>query len=253
MSPKKKPKRSTATEDADETGTATEPATPSAEDSRNQQAGARRDATEHRLCPVCYEELMLHQAAFLQCAHAVCTECFAELRSRQRRFPCPVCRDLPSPSLRPARGITRARVIVCIEDHWHILLIRDFSQRWVLPGGHIEDADRVFVRSSQTGSVVWPSQVAARRELFEETGLYANVTDLHHIADVDGQAYFKWVITGWRGEWEQILRRFHCRRDTHESKDLWVGEWRWAANWSGLRDSTSYVIQLCASSCGWWC
>ena len=144
-------------------------------------------------------------------------------------------------------------MVVCIEEHRRILLIRDFSQRWVLPGGHIEDADRVFVRSSQTGSVVWPSQVAARRELFEETGLHANVTDLQHIADVDGQRYFKWVITGPWGEWEQILRRFHCRRDTHESKDLWVGEWRWAANWSGLRDNTSYVIQLCASSCGWWC
>ena len=57
-----------------------------ADETLNQQARALRVATEHRLCPICHEALMLHQAAFLQCAHAVCTNCFTVLRSRQRRF-----------------------------------------------------------------------------------------------------------------------------------------------------------------------
>ena len=76
------------------------PASPSAAVEATTQSGL----PEWRECPVCWEEQNEQTTVWLPCAHAVCTECWANLRSRQGLVKCPMCRKQtlgsPAPEFR---------------------------------------------------------------------------------------------------------------------------------------------------------
>ena len=172
-----------------------------------------------------------HQKVFLQCSHPLCSDCFAKMRDQHRIIICPVCRHSP---------VLRARVLVWLEAEQHILLVQDFTHRWLLPGGGIAEKDVTPV-------------VAAQRELWEETGLYAHTADMELIETTNAQAYFSWRLKNHplRSNWDTIQSHFENRFDMREIKGFWVGDWRFAAQWTELDDTTRVVIQTCAAKNHW--
>ena len=201
-------------------------------------------------CPICLEPLWQGHTAFLQCGHAMCETCFQILihreqaqHGRRRKFiACPHCRHLPA---------SRARVLVCLQEPWEhgwkVILIRNSKDEWVLPGGAIKDKDWAASMEDRNASLS-ALQIAAQRELHEETGLWAETADLEHIEDMEGQAYFSWrlmVHPDGQSRWHEISGCFL------QGCIWWLGSWHHAATYPGVTTESVHIIHKCAVKYGW--
>ena len=77
-----------------------------------EQRGARATIT----CPVCLDDVATESKNWtaFQCSHAVCTSCYASMRSRRMHLQCPLCRH-EEPGYVPARPARRGERHVMIE------------------------------------------------------------------------------------------------------------------------------------------
>ena len=81
-------------------------------------------------------------------------------------------------------------IVVCLNDKQQFLIIRrsDIDSRagqWTIPGGHIDDEDT----SIEEGAI---------RELYEETNLKCNVSDLKYLGEPKEKKHY-FLTTTWSG------------------------------------------------------
>jgi 8-oxo-dGTP pyrophosphatase MutT (NUDIX family) len=206
-------------------------------------------------CPICFRSWLQPPSAhgvsraFLACMHCVCEDCFANLlrtAADRKNVGCPLCRQSPSTlfatatagvattsgasSSRHQRTSSRhqramkVRVLVVNPATACILLVRDRYQHfheqhgsgwsWWLPGGSID-----FLESAE---------LAAKRQLEEETGIIADLEDLiplntDYELHADSTRYF--VYRDEALAWPAIQRCFAQRYDTREVNGVWWGSW----------------------------
>ena len=208
-------------------------------------------------CPICFQPLAgvsEHNCALI-CGHVYHTFCLEPLRQASppgQRIRCPVCRVQPEGSACAQLVCNRARVVVAFAEEpgrvGFVLLVRDWQNRWCLPGGRLEEID-------SDESPLEPLQATAARELQEETGLqlprdlYGNV-QLEFLAAEGRQAYYTYLASTF--DWPQLHACFQSRSDFREIRNIWVGPWGMAAEWDHLSPATRSMIVAAAARYDWW-
>ena len=230
-------------------------------------------ASEHEAptCVICLGNIGVledeRRANALACGHTFHEDCLVQLQSVRRQssgsrgpsnIQCPCCRfdrrqmeiliwraGFPYPGSGGGLTLHRSRMIIS-DGSSRVLLVQERDHSWNLPGGRLEKQDRLGYIGSYE-DLFMSLEACARRELFEETGLFAS-EQLTRFDTVENQAVYHWKaehLSWWniRSAWDE---RTWLRngRGSREIRGVWWGQIESALAESSITDVCRIALSM---------
>ena len=231
-------------------------------------------ASEHgaAICVICLGNFgaLEHErrASALACGHTFHEDCLVQLQSVERQsseshghnnIQCPLCRfdrrqmeiliwraGFPYPGSGGGLMLHRSRMIIS-DGSSRVLLVQERDHSWNLPGGHLEKQDRVGYMGS-CEDLFMSLEACARREVFEETGLFCASKQLTRFDIIENQAVYEWKaehFSWWRirSAWDE-RRRLQNGRRNREIRGVWWGQIESALAESSITDVCRIALTM---------